>query len=123
MKLNFNNDEPLFQQLADELINAIISGALQEEEKIPSVSELSLSLQINPQTVTKATTILVDKEIIYKKRGLGMFVVKGIREKLLMERKKKFYDSYLTKVIEEANRLHMTKEEIIELINGGMKDD
>ncbi len=123
MKLNFNNDEPLFQQLADELINAIISGALQEEEKIPSVSELSLSLQINPQTVTKATTILVDKEIIYKKRGLGMFVVKGIREKLLMERKKKFYDSYLTKVIEEANRLHMTKEEIIELINGGMNDD
>ena len=63
--------------------------------------------------------MLVDEEIIYKERGLGMFVKEGAVEKIRQKRQSQFYDQYVAALIEEASKLHMTKEEIIALIERG----
>ena len=82
MQINFESEKPIFVQLADWLSDSIISGAIKEGEQIPSTTEMSVSLKINPATALKGVNMLVDKGIIYKKRGLGMFVSEGAVEKL-----------------------------------------
>ncbi len=119
MKLNFDIDTPVYLQVADELSNAIIIGAFSEESQIPSVAELSLSLNINPATALKGVNVLVDGGIVYKKRGLGMFVSFGAKQKLLEQRKNKFYSSYIAGVLEEAKRLGISKQQLSEMILKG----
>ena len=80
-------------------------------------------LNINPHTVLKGMNLLVDDEIIYKKRGLGMFVKEGAVEKIRQKRQGQFYDQFIATLIEEANKLHMTKKEIISLIERGYDDE
>ncbi len=119
MKINFDSEAPLFQQVADEIANAIISEAFLEGEQIPSVADLSVALKINPATALKGINILVDKQIVYKKRGLGMFVEDGAKEKLLEERRSNFYASYIVKLLEEGRRLGLSEQDIARMIVEG----
>ena len=80
-------------------------------------------LNINPHTVLKGMNLLVDDEIIYKKRGLGMFVKEGAVEKIRQKRQGQFYDQFIATLIEEANKLNMTKNEIITLIERGYDNE
>ena len=77
MHINPNIEKPIFIQIAEQLEDSIFTKVFPEETKIPSTNELSSLLNINPHTVLKGMNLLVDEEIIYKKRGLGMFVKKG----------------------------------------------
>ena len=109
-------------QIAGQLEDSIFTGVFQEEQQIPSTNEISVLFNINPHTVLKGMNMLVDEDIIYKKRGLGMFVKTGAVEKIRAKRKNQFYDQYIAALISEANKLQMTKEQIIQLIERGYED-
>ncbi len=123
LNINPNIEKPIFIQIAEQLEDSIFTGVFPEETKIPSTNEISALLNINPHTVLKGMNILVDEEIIYKKRGLGMFVKTGAVEKIRQKRQGQFYDQFVATLIAEAEKLKMTKEEIIELIERGYEDE
>jgi DNA-binding transcriptional regulator YhcF (GntR family) len=119
MLIEFDNDKPIYVQLAEGLEDAILKEGFPEETQIPSTTELSVACKINPATAMKGISMLVDEEIIYKKRGIGMFVSAGAKEKILEKRKRVFYESYILSLISEAKKLGIGKEEIIEMIERG----
>ena len=119
MNINPNIEKPTFIQIAEQLEDSIFTGVFPEETKIPSTNELSALLNINPHTVLKGMNLLVDEEIIYKKRGLGMFVKEGAVNKIRLKRQSQFYEQYVDSLIQEASKLQMTKEEVISLIERG----
>ena len=123
MHINPNIEKPIFIQIAEQLEDSIFTGVFPEETKIPSTNEISALLNINPHTVLKGMNLLVDEEIIYKKRGLGMFVKEGAVEKRRRKRQGLFYNQYIAEMIAEASKLKMTKEEIIALVERGYEDE
>lgn len=123
LNINQNIDKPIFIQIAEQLEDAIFTGAFAEETKVPSTNEISALLNINPHTVLKGMNMLVDEEVIYKKRGLGMFVKEGAVEKIRQRRQSHFYNQYIATLIEEASKLQMTKEEIMKLIERGYENE
>lgn len=125
MQLNINPDieKPIFIQIAEQLEDSIFTGVFAEETKIPSTNEISALLNINPHTVLKGMNLLVDEKIIYKKRGLGMFVKEGAVETIRRKRQGQFYEQFIASLIREAEKLHMTKEEIISLIERGYENE
>ena len=118
MHINPNIEKPIFIQIAEQLEDSIFTKVFPEETKIPSTNELSSLLNI-----LKGMNLLVDEEIIYKKRGLGMFVKKGAVNKILLKRQSQFYEQYVAALIQEASKLHMKKEEIISLIERGFEHE
>lgn len=121
MKVNFEDERPIFIQIAEQIEDAILSGAFPEESQIPSTTEISVSFKINPATALKGINILVDNGIVYKKRGIGMFVSTGAVEILREKRKKEFYDKYILKLATEAKRLNLSKDDIIAMIERGFE--
>lgn len=119
MLAGFSSDKPIYLQMADWLEENILTGVFPEESQIPSTTEISAMYKINPATALKGVTILVDKGIIYKKRGLGMFVAKGAENKIRSERKKEFYERYIRSLLAEANKLNISEKEIITMIEKG----
>jgi len=116
LKAVLNESEPIFQQIAQMVLNEIVDGHLKEEEKIPSENELSSFYNINRATVRKGLQSLVDQGVIYKQRGVGMFVKKGAKAKLLKQRQKEYRDDYVLPLLEEAKRIGMSVETVIEII-------
>ncbi|MDE6476132.1 MAG: GntR family transcriptional regulator [Erysipelotrichaceae bacterium] len=123
MNINSNIEKPIFIQIAEQLEDSIFIGIYSEGTKIPSTNEISALLNINPHTVLKGMNLLVDEKIIYKKRGLGMFVKEGAVEKIRQKRQGQFYEHFIASLIEEANKLDMTKEEIISMIERGYENE
>ena len=121
MNINFDSEKPIFLQIADAISDAILSGAFDEESQIPSITEFSVNYKINPATALKGINILVDSGIVYKKRGVGMFVATGAVGKLLEKRKDEFFDTYIASLIAEAKRLKLTETEIKSMIERGFK--
>ncbi len=119
LQVNFEDERPIFIQIAEQIEDAILSGAFPEESQIPSTTEISVSFKINPATALKGINILVDNGLVYKKRGIGMFVSTGAVEILREKRKKEFYDSYISKLTTEAKRLNLSKDDIIAMIERG----
>lgn len=123
MRIDTSSDKSIFIQIAEQLEDSIFTGAFPEESKIPSTNEISALLNINPHTVLKGMNMLVDEEIIYKKRGLGMYVKQGALEKIKRKRQGQFFDQYITTLIDEASKLQMSKEDVISLIERGYEHD
>lgn len=123
MRIDTNSDKSIFIQIAEQLEDSIFTGAFPEESKIPSTNEISALLDINPHTVLKGMNMLVDEEIIYKKRGLGMYVKQGALEKIKRKRQGQFFDQYIATLIDEASKLQMSKEDVISLIERGYEHD
>lgn len=119
MNLDFNSEKPIFVQIADGLEDAILTGAFEEGSQIPSITEISVTFKINPATALKGINILTDNGIVYKKRGVGMFVADGAKEKLMEKRRNVFYENYVKELLAEAKRLGVTKEEIIMMLDKG----
>ena len=123
MHINPSIEKPIFIQIAEQLEDSILTGVFPEETKIPSTNEIADLLNINPHTVLKGMNLLVDEEIIYKKRGLGMFVKEGAVKKIRSKRQGQFYKQYIAALLEEAAKLQMTKDEIISLIERGYENE
>ena len=117
MKLNEDSALPLFQQIAEIIEDMIIAGDLSAEDQVFSTNQLSETFQVNPATARKGLNLLVDKGILYKKRGLGMFVEKDASEIIKNERKNHFFENFLLKTLKEAEKLNIDKSEIIKMID------
>ena len=116
MKLILNEDEPIFIQISKAIEDEILTDSIKEDEQVPSTTELSRLYNINPATVLKGINILVDKNILYKKRGLGMFVNSGAKNTIKLLRKESFKNKVIKNLIEEANKLDIDKDELLEMI-------
>jgi len=119
LQINFDNERPIFIQIAEWIEDAILAGAFPEETQIPSITEFSVNYKINPATALKGINILVEEGIVYKKRGIGMFVAAGAVKKLKEKRKEQFYDNFIRKLVDEAKRLEISKDEVINLLERG----
>ncbi|KQZ85669.1 GntR family transcriptional regulator [Microbacterium sp. Root166] len=106
----------LFLQIAESVEDSIIDGSLAEEDRAPSTNELAAFYRINPATAAKGVAVLVDKGVIYKKRGIGMFVAPNARDRLLGERRAAFADRYLGPLIAEAHKLGLDADDLTLLI-------
>ncbi|EKZ0405930.1 GntR family transcriptional regulator [Enterococcus faecalis] len=119
MEFNFSGEKPLFQQVADQIAEGIFNGAYLEGEQIPSTTEISKSYQINPATVLKGMNLLVERQLIEKKRGIGMFVLPGAQERVRSARKEEFLNKEVLEVVAEAKKLEITAEQLKQLIERG----
>lgn len=119
MKLDLDQEKPIFIQIAEGIEDGILTGAFPEESQIPSITEFSVNYKINPATALKGINLLVDEAIVFKKRGVGMFVAQGAVSKLKKKRQDQFYDNYINKLVDEAKRLGITSDEIIAMIERG----
>ncbi|MFP3358141.1 GntR family transcriptional regulator [Planococcus citreus] len=108
--------KPLFLQIRELIEDQIVNDQLKEGDQAPSTNQLVNFYKINHATVSKGITQLVDEGILYKKRGIGMFVAEGAKNTLVQQRKKAFVDNYVTRLVQEAEKLGITEQEIIELI-------
>ena len=119
MKIEFEDERPIFVQIAEQIEDGILSGAFPEESQIPSTTEISVNYRINPATALKGINLLVDSGIVYKKRGVGMFVSEGAAEVIREKRKEEFFDRYIIRLAEEARKLSLTKKDVEDMIERG----
>ena len=122
MGLEFKGDRPIFMQLAQSIEDEILSGAFGEETQIPSITEYSVAYKINPATALKGINLLVDRGLVYKKRGIGMFVSAGAREQLLKVRRNAFFEQSILPVVLDAKKLDMSLEELQKMIRSGFEN-
>ena len=115
-------EKSIYLQIAEMIETDILRDILLEDERVPSTNELAKLYAINPATAAKGVNILVDEGVLYKKRGIGMFVSAGAKEAILSRRKNEFYDNYVKKLLEEAASIGLGKEEVIQLIQSGNEE-
>ncbi len=119
MNFDFNTDKPIYIQLAEAIEDSVLAGAYEEETQIPSTTEISVGYKINPATALKGINRLVDDGIVYKKRGLGMFVSTGAKEKIQEKRKENFFETYITSLVSEAKKLSISKDDTLKMLERG----
>ena len=116
MQQRLTEDKSIYLQIGQMIETDILRGILLEEERVPSTNELAKLYTINPATAAKGINLLVDEGILYKKRGIGMFVAAGATEKIRARRKQEFYEVRLAELLAEARSLGITTEELIRQI-------
>ena len=116
-----DENRPIFLQIAERIENDIISGELPEEAQVPSTNQFASFYQINPATAAKGVNLLVEQGILYKKRGLGMYVALDARARLLEKRREHFYEQYVVTMIREAEKLGITQQQLADMIQKGVQ--
>lgn len=111
-----NQEKSIYLQIKEMIETDILRDILLEEERVPSTNELAKLYAINPATAAKGINLLVDEGVLYKKRGIGMFVTAGAKKMIQTKRKKGFFETYVKGMLTEAASLGITKEELIEMI-------
>src|SRR5690625_3554418 len=112
MKSVFNADKPIYIQVRELIEDQIINKQLNVDDQAPSTNQLVNFYKINHATVSKGVNQLVEEGILYKKRGIGMFVAEGAREIILEKRRESFVNDYIVTLVQEANKLEITDEDI-----------
>lgn len=118
-----SQEKSIYLQIKEMIENDIIRDILLEEERVPSTNELAKLYAINPATAAKGVNLLVDEGILYKKRGIGMFVASGAKQVIVRKRKERLFDDYIRSLLTEAASLGITKEELIDMIAAGKGED
>lgn len=124
MTLEWKEDQPIYRQLRDKVAAQILTGSLKEGESLPSVRNVAVELQINPLTASRAYQELVDEALVEKRRGLGMFIVKGARSKLLTLEKKRFLEDEWPEINARILALGLSAKDLLKTIgnkNGSKK--
>ena len=107
---------PIFSQIAERLADDIAAGTLAEGDQVPSTNELAAFYRINPATAAKGINVLTDNGLVEKRRGIGMFVAAGARERLLDERRKQFAQRYVEPMVAEAARLRIGTDALLSMV-------
>ena len=108
----FNSDKPIFLQMVDRLCDEILADKYKDDDRIPSVREYAVLLEVNTNTAVKAYDELARANIIYNKRGLGYFVTKGAKKQILKERKRVFVKEQLPELFRQMQLLGITLEDV-----------
>ena len=114
--LDLNSDKSIYIQIAETIENDILLGNLKEEDQAPSTNDFAKIYQINPATARKGLNLLVDEGVLYKRRGLGMFVAEGAKGKVLKKRQEIFFKEILPEIILEIQRLEISVDEVIKFL-------
>ena len=110
--MTFTNDKPIYIQMVDRLCDEILSGVYKDDDRIPSVREYAVLLEVNTNTAVKAYEQLAREEVIYNKRGLGYFVTPGAKKQILKARKKVFMKERLPELFRQMRLLDITIDDI-----------
>lgn len=111
-----DESRPIFVQVAEQIENDIIADLMVEESQVPSTNELAAFYRINPATALKGVNLLVDDEILYKKRGIGMFVSTGAKRRLVAKRRDGFAAEFLRPLLAEATKLGISATDLTTMI-------
>lgn len=122
MTISFDNETPIYLQVAQMIRDAIVAGDLPEGEAIPSVRQLSVEQGLNPQTVLNATHLLLDEVILEKRRGVGVFVREGARKSLLAAELKQFKGNDLPAMVKRAQLLGLSRSATLDLVKARFKE-
>ncbi|WP_114906076.1 GntR family transcriptional regulator [Ornithinimicrobium murale] len=112
----FEGREPIYHQIAEAIRGEILSGALKEEDQVMSTTQYATTYRINPATAAKAFAQLVDEEVLYKRRGVGMFVAPGAAAALRSQRREAFFAERLEPVIREAALLGLSTSDLTDYL-------
>jgi GntR family transcriptional regulator len=118
-----DDGRPLFRQIAEQIEASIVDGTLDEETQVPSTNELAAFHRINPATAAKGVNQLVADGVLYKRRGIGMFVAAGARALLLERRREDFARQYLDPLLAEARKLGIEFDQIKKMIDAAIEGD
>lgn len=111
---HWNDTQPIFLQIRQQLIEMILKGTIDEGEALPSIRQIAMDLSVNPLTVTKAYQSLVDLEVVSMKRGLGMYVANQARTKLLAHERKKFLAQDWPRIRAQIETLDLKLEDLFD---------
>ncbi len=112
--MRFNNERPIFAQIADLLVEDLLAGKLEPGSRLPSARELAASLEVNPNTAARALQGLADSGVARLERGMGYFVADEARELARGERRRRFFDEELPRVFKVMSEIGARPEEILE---------
>ena len=110
----FDGRDPVYLQIADQIRQDVLSGALAAEEQVMSTTQYATTFRINPATAAKAFAQLVDEGVLYKRRGVGMFVADGARERLLADARESFFTDTVDPVADAARVLGVDVEDVVD---------
>lgn len=112
----FNEQSSIYLQVAQMLEDGVLRGVYGEEEQVPSTNELAKAYSINPATAAKGINLLVEQGVLYKRRGIGMFVAPGAAAAIGARRKADFYEDYVTALAKEAKSLGIGPDELAQMV-------
>jgi Predicted transcriptional regulators len=121
--LNSDSIKPIYIQISEWLENQILNDSISADEKMYSQYQLAEMYNINPATAAKGITILLNENILYKKRGLGMFVSQDAKELIYKRRKNETLRTLAIELLTEAKRLNVDEHELFELLKSLNNDD
>lgn len=113
MEAHWDDNQPIYWQLREKTVAAILDGTLREEQPLPSVRQVAVDFQINPLTVSKAYQSLVDDDLVEKRRGVGMFVREGARSKLLESERYRFLNEEWPRLAQRIEKLGLSIEKLL----------
>ena len=116
MKPEFDSDKSIYLQIAESIEDDILRQNIEEESQVPSTNQLAVLYCINPATAAKGINMLVNEGILYKKRGIGMFVASGAANAIRRKRKSAFYDRFIIPLMDEARNLDISEKEVTTMI-------
>ena len=119
MNVDPDRETPLFVQIAEAIEDDVFTGLYAEGDRVPSTNEVAALFGINPHTVLKGMNILVDEGIIYKRRGMDMYVQTGAGEKVRAKRRNAFDERFVQALVAEAKKLGRTKQQVVDLVEKG----
>ena len=122
MRGTLNDQSLIYLQIAQMLEGDILRGIYREEEQVPSTNELARGYHINPATAAKGINLLVADGILYKKRGIGMFVASGAEQAVRNKRKSAFYDEYIKPMVKEGASLALSGEELLTMVRKAIEE-
>jgi len=114
----FDGPEPIYLQIAQMIRAQVLAGELKEEEQVMSTTQFATTFRINPATAQKAFAGLVDEGVLYKRRGLGMFVAQGARERLLDDYRKSYFEEVLAPALQQADILGISTDDVVAYVLG-----
>jgi len=114
--MKFDESTPIYLQIKKEIENAIINKSIEEEKAIDSIRIMAKQYRLNPQTISNAISELLNEGILFKKRGIGMFVEKGAQKKLKAKTYEEFVETDLQNMVTKSRSLGISKKELLNLI-------
>ena len=109
----FDDRSPIYRQIADQVKADVVSGTLGGDEQVMSTNQYAAFYRINPATVAKAFQQLVDEQVLYKKRGIGMFVSPTARDTLRAQRRERFFSDVVDPMVAEAKAVGIPIDEVV----------